>query len=60
LDSDVPIKEFIKYYNLAKKKCRFFVYKTFIKTIRNNPFSIIYFSKESLFYLKRFLTFLKQ
>jgi len=60
LDSDVPIEEFIKYYNLAKKKCRRFFYKTFLKTIINNPLSIYYFLRESLFYLKRFFNFLKQ
>jgi len=60
LDSDVPLDEFVKYYNLAKKKCRFFVYKTFIKTISNNPLTVFYFLKESLFYLKRFFNFMKQ
>ncbi len=60
LDSDVPLAEFIKRYNLAKKKCRIFVYKTFLKTIMNNPRAIFYFAKESPFYLKRLLNFLKQ
>lgn len=60
LDPDVPLDEFIKRYNLAKKKCRYFVYRTFIKTLFNDPSSIYYFSKESLFYLKRLLNFLKQ
>jgi len=60
LDPDVPIEEFIKYYNLAKKKCRWFVYKTVLKTIINNPLSIFYFLREGLFYLKRFFGFLKQ
>lgn len=60
LDPDIPLNEFVKYYNIAKKKCRFFVYKTFFRTIANNPITIYYFLKESLFYIKRFFTFVKQ
>jgi radical SAM superfamily enzyme YgiQ (UPF0313 family) len=60
LDDDVPYEEFLKKYSTAKKKCQYFVYKSVIKTIANNPFSIFYFAKEFGFYLRRYLEFVKQ
>ncbi len=60
LDADVPLEEFIKKYDAAKKKCRSFVYQTFIKTLIGNPSSLLYFTKESIFYLKRLFNFVKQ
>jgi len=59
LDSDVSYKEFLKKYNIATKKCRSFVYKLVLKTIRKNPLSIFYFAKDFFFYLKRTINFLK-
>jgi len=60
LDPDIPVEEFIKKYKLAKKKCRQFVYITLIRTILYHPSSIFYFSKESLNYIKGFISFVKQ
>ncbi|MBU3912755.1 MAG: B12-binding domain-containing radical SAM protein [Nanoarchaeota archaeon] len=60
LDENVPYEDFLKKYALAKKKCRFFVYRLFLKTLINNPLTIFYFTREGLFYIKRLLEFLKQ
>lgn len=60
LDSNIPYEKFLEKYALAKKKCRFFVYRLIFKTIKNNPLNIIYFAKESMYYLKRFFSFMKQ
>lgn len=60
LDIDIPLEEFIKKYDLAKKKCRYFVYKTFLRTLITNSTSIFYFLKDSQLYLKRFFNFIKQ
>jgi len=60
LDPDIKVEEFVKIYSAAKKKCRSFVYTTFMKTLINDPKSFLYFSKEGFFYLKRFVNFVKQ
>ncbi len=60
LDSNVSYTEFLKYYNIAKKECLFFIYPLFIKTISKNPLNILYFLKELGYYLQRLITFSKQ
>lgn len=60
LDDNIPYEEFHKRYRIAKRKCRYFVYDSFIKTILYNPISIIYFIKESTYYIKRLIIFLRQ
>jgi len=60
LDDDVPHEEFVKKYNLAKKKCQYFVYKSVLKTIINNPLTIFYFMKEFGFYFRRYIEWVKQ
>lgn len=60
LDDNISKKEFLRYYNLAKKKARFFVYKLFIKTVKNNPVNLLYFIKDGAYYLGRLFRFVKQ
>lgn len=60
LDPDIQIKEFLVNYNLAKKKCRPFVYRLFFKTIYNDPANIFHFVLEGKYYIQRFFLFVKQ
>jgi len=58
LDDDVPKEEFVKMYKLAKKKCRYFVYRIFLKTVLKNPGNLLRFF--SWKYVKRFIGFVEQ
>jgi len=60
LDDDVPREEFLKEYNYSKKKCSFFAYTVFLKTIIKKPFNLFYFAMESEYYFKRLMLFIKQ
>ena len=60
LEKNIPYEKFLEKYRLAKKKCRYFVYKLMLKTLVENPLTIVYLIKESTYYLKRLTNFLKQ
>ena len=60
LDADVPYQDFIKYYNLAKKKCQSFILPVLIKTLAKRPMNIIYFGLEFKLYLTRLVGFVRQ
>lgn len=59
LDPDVPYKDFLEKYNLAQKKCKTFFYKIMLKTFLKNPIIALYFTKDSVFYLKRAINLLQ-